>query len=279
MSNNKGKQKDYRAGKPLSEERRIELRAQKLAALQGLSPTAFGDLRARKILEWIWKWGYSTKVIIQILSRTKRHGICDRLVKRGWLAETKTASGLPVKSFFTLTIEGLAEVERHAEKLHKYDFLDPHKVRQNMLRHDLLAQKFTLDNYLKGVIQGYETIYTTRDKSEIGVKQPDVMWLMPDGQKFAIEIELTKKWDRDWDDFRLKVIRALGNDKYDKFYLVTDSKAIKNAYEAGFKPGTLFSTWKKDRHGKWFSDDQLSVPDWIGRGPTGLFSCHLLEAK
>ena len=148
-----------------------------------------------------------------------------------------------------------------------------------MLRHDLLAQKFTLDNYLKGTIKGYETIYTTRDKSESGVKQPDVMWLMPDGQKFAIEIELTKKWERDWDDFRLKVIRALGDGKYDKFYLVTDSKAIKKTYEADFKPGTIFSTWKKDKHGKWFSHDQLQVPDWIGSGPTGLFTCHLLDGK
>jgi hypothetical protein len=75
------------------------------------------------------------------------------------------------------------------------------------------------------------------------------------------------------------VIRALSDDKYDKFYLVTDSKAIKKAYEAGFKPGTFYSTWKKDRYGKWFSDDQLQVPDWIGSGSTGLFTCHLLESK
>ena len=279
MPNSNGKRKDYRAGKPLSEARRIELRAQQTAALKGLSPTAYGDMRARKILKWIWRWGYSTKAIIQILSGTKRHGVCDRLVKRGWLIETKTASGLPVKSFFTLTVEGLAEVERHAEKLHKYDFLDPHKVRQNTLRHDLLAQKFTLDNLIKGAILGYETVYTIRDQSEIGIKQPDVIWLMPDGQKFAIEIELTKKWERDWDDFRLKVIRALSDNKFDKFYLVTDSKAIKKAYEAGFKPGTLYNTWKKDKHGKWFSDDQFQVPDWMGTGPTALFTCHLLESK
>lgn len=136
--------KDPRAGKPLSQERRLELQAQRKSALGDLSPTAFGALRDRKILEWIWKWGYSTKPIIQKLTQTSRHGICDRLVKRGLLKETKTESGLPVRSFFTLTDNGLAEVERHAMKLHKYDFLDPFRVRQNMLRHDLLAQSFTL---------------------------------------------------------------------------------------------------------------------------------------
>jgi len=279
MPNSKVKRIDYRAGKPLTAERRIELRAQCVEALGGLSPTAFGQLRDQKILEWFWKWGYSTKVIIQKLSGSARHGICDRLVKKGFLTETKTASGIPVKYFYTLTEEGLAEVERHAEKLHKYDFLDPQRVRQNMLRHDLLAQKFTLDNFLNGEITGYETIYTSRDKSENGVKQPDVMWLMKDGRKFAIEIELTKKWLRDFDDFRLKVLRALQEKKYDKFYLVTDSKAIKKDYEAGLKPGTLIDTWKKDKHGKWSTNDQIQVPDWVGSGPMGLFTCHFLETK
>lgn len=33
------------------------------------------------------------------------------------------------------------------------------------------------------------------------------------------------------------------------------------------------------KHGKWFSHDQLQVPDWIGSGPTGLFTCHLLDGK
>lgn len=279
MLDSKVKRKDYRAGKPLTAERRIELKAQKLAALRGLSPTAFGELRQRKILEWIWKWGFSTKGIIQKLSESGRHGICDRLVKRGVLIETNTASGLPVKSFFTLTDKGLAEVERHAEKLHKYDFLDPHRVRQNLLRHDLLAQKFTLDNCLKGIIADFETVYTDRDQSEISIKQPDVTWLMPDGKKLAIEIELTKKWERDWDDFRIKVIRALRDKRYQKFYLLTDSMAIKKAYENGLKPGQQINTWKKNGHGKWSIDDQITVPDWIGLPPMGLFVCKLMDAK
>jgi hypothetical protein len=272
--------KDPRAGKPLSAERRQELQEQRKTALGDLSPTAFGALRDRKILEWVWKWGYSTKPIIQKLIQTTRHGICDRLVKRGLLRETKTESGLPVRSFFTLTENGLAEVERHAMKLHKYDFLEPYRVRQNMLRHDLLAQSFTLDNLLKNNIQGFETIFTARDQSQQGVKQPDVMWLMKNDEKYGIEIELTKKWDRDFDDFRIKVIGALQNKQYDRFFLVTDSRAIKAAYEDGFKIGTKIDRWKKDQYGKWTIHGQpLQVDAWMGSGPAGKFACYFMETR
>ena len=272
--------KDPRAGKPLSQERRLELQEQRKAALGDLSPTAFGALRNRKILEWVWKWGYSTKPIIQKLTETSRHGICDRLVKRGLLRETKTESSLPVRSFFTLAENGLEEVERHADKLHKYDFLDPYRVRQNMLRHDLLAQSFTLQNLLTGRIKGFETIYTSRDQSQSGVKQPDVMWLLPNGEKYAIEIELTKKWDRDFDDFRIKVLKALKNKQYDQFMLVTDAPAIKKAYEAGLKVGTQINQWKKDQYGKWAIVGQpVEVPEWMGSGALSKFACHLVEQK
>lgn len=141
MVNNNIKRKDKRAGKPLSPARRLELQEQRKAKLGGLSPTAFGLERDLKLVEWIRNWGYTSKAIIQQLAETTRHGTSARLVKRGWVEETPTPTGLPVQSYLTLTALGLHESEQRAEKLHHYPFLQSQKVRHNKIRHDLVAQK------------------------------------------------------------------------------------------------------------------------------------------
>lgn len=278
--NSNTKRKDPRAGKPLSEARKLELQEQRKAKLGNLTPNQYAKERDYKLLRWVWKWGYSSKVILQKLSESSRHGIVNRLVKNGLLAQTKTECGDPVTSFFTLTEKGLAEVERQADRLHFYPYLDPYKVRQNTLRHDLMAQNYTVKNGIAGQITKYDTPLTMRAMSTRNVKEPDCAWYMTNSEVIAIEIELTKKWERDFDEFRLKVVNALDNtSRYSKFYLVTDSKAIAKAYKEGMKPGTLVPLWKKNVHGKWNAYDEFEIPEEIGYGPTGLFQTYLMESK
>jgi DNA-binding PadR family transcriptional regulator len=278
--NSNTKRKDPRAGKPLSEARKLELQAQRKAKLGDQTPNQYAKERDYKLLRWVWKWGYSSKVILQTLSESSRHGIVNRLVKNGLLAETKTETGAPVMSFFTLTEKGLAEVERQADRLHFYPYLDPYKVRQNTLRHDLMAQSYTVKNGIAGQIKKYDTPLTMRGMSARNVKEPDCAWEMTNDEVIAIEIELTKKWDRDFDDFRLKVVNALdSNSRYTKFYLVTDSKAIAKAYKEGMKPGTRVPIWEKNAQGKWNTYDYFEIPKEIGYGPTGLFQTYLVESK
>jgi DNA-binding PadR family transcriptional regulator len=278
--NSNTKRKDPRAGKPLSDARKLELQAQRKAKLGDQTPNQYAKERDYKLLRWVWKWGYSSKVILQRLSESSRHGIVNRLVKNGLLTETKTESGAPVASFFTLTEMGLAEVERQAERLHFYPYIDPYKVRQNTLRHDLMAQNYTVKNGIAGQIKKYDTPLTMRAMSSLNVKEPDCVWEMTNGEIIAIEIELTKKWERDFDEFRLKVVNALDNtSRYTKFYLVTDSKAIAKSYKEGMKPGTLVSLWKKNVHGKWNPQGKFEIPEEIGYGPTSLFQTFLMESK
>ena len=278
--NSNTKRKDPRAGKPLSEVRKLEFQAQRKAKLGDQTPNQYAKERDYKLLRWVWKWGYSSKIILQTLSESSRHGIVNRLVKNGLLTETKTESGAPITSFFTLTEKGLAEVERQAERLHFYPYLDPYKVRQNTLRHDLMAQSYTVKNGIAGQIKKYDTPLTMREMSARNVKEPDCAWEMTDDEVVAIEIELTKKWDRDFDDFRLKVVNALNsNSRYTKFYLVTDSKAIAKAYKEGMKPGTRVPLWEKNVHGKWNTYDYFEIPNEIGYGPTSIFQTYLVESK
>jgi len=289
MANNNIKRKDHRAGKPLSPARRLELQEQIKAKLGNLSPTAFGLLRALEILDWIWRWGYTTREIAQKLSGSSKHGICNRLAKKGWLLETPTATGLPVSSFFTLTAEGLHEVENRAEKLHRYPYLEPQRVRQNLLKHNLAAQRFTLDALLGGQIKSFETDITSLDMSLPGIKQPDCTWIMvenealnaEDNDLWAIEVEFTRKWDRDFDDFRSKVVRALTAKKFHAFHLVTDVRGIIKGYSEGMLPGTKISQHAKDKNKKWcIYGDPLIIPPFIGKGgPFDKFVCHLIKSK
>jgi len=93
-------------------------------------------------------------------------------------------------------------------------------------------------------------------------------------------LSVPKKWKRDFDEFRLKVVNALDNtSRYTKFYLVTDSKAIAKSYKEGMKPGTLVSLWKKNVHGKWNPQGKFEIPEEIGYGPTSLFQAFLMESK
>ena len=274
------KRKDPRAGKPLSEARKMQLQEQRKVKLGELTPNQYAKERDLKLLRWVWRWGYSSKVMLQELSESSRHGIVNRLVKNKLLMETKTESGTLIVSFFTLTENGLAEVERQADRLHFYPYLDPYKVRQNTLRHDLMAQSYTLKNVLSGRILGYQTTLMMRARSSRHVKEPDCVWKMADGEVIAIEIELTKKWDRDFDDFRRKVVRALDNDsRITRFVLVTDSKAIARSYTEGMKPGTMVPRWKKSVHGKWENDGYFEIPEEIGYGPTSRFVTYLMESK
>jgi len=287
------KKKDARAGIPLTEERKAQLQLQKEQALQGLSPTAYGKRRQETILNWIWKWGFSTKKILQRLSETSRHNITDSLVKKGLIQETRTKSGTP-RSFFTLTENGLAEVERTAERLHKYEFTDPYRVRQNNLRHDLFAQVWVLEFMFENPdFVFFETpltssfLFTEFSRKH---KQPDAFLITHRDfrnvrEVIAIEVELTKKWERDFDEFRLKVNDALEgwvetkrdgdifHEKIaDKFVLLTDSRAILNAYKDGMKPNTVLPIWEKSVFGKWEIERKIWVSDIRDK-----FTCILCE--
>jgi len=289
MVNNNVKRKDHRAGKSLSPARRLEIQKQRKAKLGGLSPTAFGRQRALELLDWISQWGYTTRALAQKKSGSSKHGICNRLVKQGWLAETFTATGLPVSSFFTLTAEGLHEVENRAEKLNRYSYLDPQRVHQNLLRHNLAVQSFTLDALLSGQIKSFETDKANSAKSLNGIKQPDCVWHMAkddainvkDGDIWAIEFEYTRKWDRSFDEFRTKVVRALIAEKFNAFHLVTDVPGIKKAYSDGMLPGKKIPQHALDKNKKWcIYGDPLIIPPFIGKGgPFDKFVCHLIKSK
>lgn len=118
--------------------------ARKKLKESGRSPTEIGRSNLLKVLLLIYRWGYTTPSIVQLFLAITRGGYLQKLTTQGWLKKVKTESGNP-KFIYTLTESGLSEAERHSSTQVQYVEIDPYKINQQLLRHNLLAQEITIN--------------------------------------------------------------------------------------------------------------------------------------
>lgn len=242
--------------------------ARTVIAQSGKNPRQIGRESRLKILKWIYCWGYTSSSIAQLLLNRTSGGYVQKLAKQNWLVATKTKSGLP-SSYFTLSQIGLEEVERHSLTLSKYPEIDQFKVDQTKIRHYLIAQESTIRALESGVIVGYETERMFHNKGDmLGVKRPDVVWITSTGSRIAGEIELSAKWERALDEFKLKIVRALkansdSKSEFNRFIIISDSKAIIERYQKAMQPGAEVSSWIKNGRGHWVIEKTYSIPEWL----------------
>jgi len=236
--------------------------------LAGESPQARHKRKLLDVIGWVHCWGYSSAEIIKKVARIQSSGFASTLVRKGWLVQTKTESGMP-RFYYTLSATGVQEAERHADPLFRYPELDPYRVNQSQIRHYLLAQEMTLLAFEMGLIETYKTERMIDEAGDIaGQKRPDVVWVRPDGMLAAIEVELSAKWDRRLDEFVRGLLRALNPygrnpPKYVECLIVTDSPAIKRRYEAAMAFGAPLKTWEKNSRSQWVVTKRSVVPDWL----------------
>lgn len=268
-----------RPKRPLTSEQKDALAARLAQAREDLRTSGDTSTSARQrgkdkmrfALDWVYRWGWSSPSVIDLLSGAKRRGLCAKLVKAGFLIETKTASGailedIPSK-IITLSERGITEAERFRETMLDYD-TNPYKVNQSLLRHDTVAQRATANNMAQGKIIDFATPRELAAKSIRNMKQPDVMWVMPDNRKVAIEVELTAKYERKLDEFVLGIIISLQPKsdkpaKFDQCAIVTDSDAIIKRYKPAFESDHKVSRWVKNSQSKWSIDKTWDVPPWV----------------
>ncbi len=246
-----------------------QLAAARLAlSRSGKSPKALGLESRLKVFEWIYRWGYTSASIGQLLLNKTSGGYLQKLANQNWLHTTKTKSGTPV-SFFTLAELGLQEAERHSFELFKYSEIDPYRVDQSNIRHYLIAQTSTINGLNSGHIVDYETERMfSKHGDKLGSKRPDIIWIAKSGTRLGIEVELSAKWDRNLDDFILKIINGLSQrqgltSEFDRFIIISDSTAIINRYKMAMHPTASFNVWLKNNRGHWVIDKKYQVPDWL----------------
>ncbi|SDH70937.1 hypothetical protein [Propionivibrio dicarboxylicus] len=237
--------------------------------LGGESPRARGEKKRRKVLEWVYRWGYSSAEILREVAGQQAKGYAKGLSEKGWLVEKKTESRLP-RCIYTLSQIGQQDAERRAEKLLRYPEADSSKVKQQQIHHYLLAQRATINALVADTIIGYETERMIDEEGDkAGEKRPDVIWLLPDGKKMGVEIELSPKWDHNFYLFVLGIVRALSPTstgqpaKYQSFAIVTESSAIYSRYKRDMQPGADLQIFKKNDRQHWEKAGCDKVPNWL----------------
>lgn len=247
----------------------------------GLTTRQIGEQKQRRALEWLYRWGWSWPTLLEQIGGAQGNRLTARLQKNKLITTmVPDAAGTPgvPKKIALLSEHGLHETERFQDKLLRYE-CDPYRVRQPHLRHDALAQRITAAQMGR---PGF-TFLTERElasRSQKAVKQPDVLWKL-NGKKYAVEIELSAKWDRHLDQFILATIRSLlpaegAPARFDYVLLYTDSPAIRDRYQYSFEPGQTFNKWERSgtlNTDKWKVVRQLLVPEEI----RGRVICQLFE--
>lgn len=210
--------------------------ARAVIAQTGKSPRQLGNESRQKLLAWVYRWGFTCSSVCQLLLNRTSGGYLQKLTQQNLLVATKTKSGTPI-NYYTLSELGLQEIERLSDALLRYSELDPFKVNQLQIRHYLIAQKITIKALDSGQIIDFETERMRLiDGDRQGEKRPDVVWITSGMERYAIEIELSAKWDRNLDSFILGIARDLQSSKnkddgISRYVIISDSRAIIDRYQ------------------------------------------------
>lgn len=242
--------------------------ARAVLSATGKSSRQIGDESKLQVIDWTYRWGYTSATIIQMLLGRTSAGYANKLVRQGWLVATKTESGMPT-AIFTLSELGLQKAERHSPDLYRYFEIEPYRINQKLIRHYLLAQVATINAINTGGIVNFETERMFSQMGDkLGIKRPDIVWVMQSKRRFAIEVELSKKWDRCLDTFIYAIIKALKSLKkqparFDRFIVFTESPAIHDTYLEKMQPGKELNLWHKNKRGFWVIARTIKIPSWL----------------
>ena len=242
--------------------------------LNGKAPRTRGKENTIAVAKFIYRFGYSNAETLKDVIDVETDGWFRSAWNRGDFAGVKTAGG----ELLVLTEQTLRLAEYHAERLVPYPELDGAKINLSQVRHNLFAQNVTLRAMRGGSLAAYQTEREIALGDARGIKRPDVVWISKTGLRMAIEIELTSKWARHFDDFVAGIVAALDESSdvaaYDRFVIITDSKALLTRYQESMSAGQPLHVWRKDGAGKWSIVKKTKIPAWISER----VSFRLLEA-
>lgn len=240
------------------EQRILRLNEGRQIKMDSMSPQERAREKMILALTWIYRFGKASPYMLERVVDTKKSGYSLKLESAGLIKRTKTnASGLngvPVY-FCTLTQQGVAIAENQVTVTVPYD-TDPSRVRQDLLRHDELVQRLTLERLKSKRTVGYTTELEMKDPSQRYQKQPDVVWTLPNGEEVGVEVELTAKWGRKFDEFQrgiwLDVLPDEDNrSRYSQCIIYTPSRVIHERYLEAFSEGCFPAPYAKDDRQHW----------------------------
>lgn len=234
--------------------------------LNGQTPQQRAQQNKLMAVDLIYRWGKTSSQVLQLCLNKQSASWPSIAVKRGLLRSTRTESGVPAV-FYTLSEMGLELAHHHATSLIAYPELDPYRVNQGKLRHDLMVQRLSITAQREGLVTKVQSEREVNDGDQRGEKRPDAIWHLRDGRRIGIELELSAKWGRKLDDFIAAIATAIdpaqAPNGLDAFSIVTDSEAIVDRYREAMKPGQPMRRWAKNVRNHWVIEEETVVPDWM----------------
>lgn len=236
-------------------------------ALDGMTPREKGAMKAAEALDWIYRWGWSTSSVVDSLAGTGRNsGLGARLVKNGWArkAPIRIVSSFRItpRDILTITPEGVAELTALRGELPRslQSAIGKRAVKKDVI-HDLMVQTLTLrfmnrwpggvpeDLYNHfGLVTDFLSAHQLGDVPN-GGKIPDAIWVMQNGDKLAIELELTPKFGRHLDEFIRRHVKLQCQEPKQVDGLITffTSMATSERYSESMQAGAEIKEWGYDK--------------------------------
>lgn len=216
------------------------------AALATCSPLERGRQKDMAALLWLWRWGWSTATTTD-LAITKQRGVVKRLVDRKLIAYHPTEGMREMyypARLAMITKKGYEYLgQEHDLSAMRRPTLE--NVPTHQLLHDHAVQFWTAKKLSEGVIKDYITPRELARKSTNGRKQPDCIWIMPDGSKIGLEIELTYKKAYEKHMMVSKMTALLESGTVDSIIIVTRSDATAKEFLRLIAPGAVRARWRR----------------------------------
>jgi len=216
------------------------------AALATCSPLERGRQKDRSALLWLWRWGWSTSTTTD-LAVTKQRGVVKRLVDQKMIEYHETEGYRDIYYPARLAILTKKGCDLLGETCDLSELKRPtiENVPTHQLRHDHAVQFWTAKKLREGVIKNFITPREMARKSTNGAKQPDVIWIMPDGSKIGLEIELTYKKAYEKHMMVSKMTALLESGAVDSIIIVTRSEATAKEFLRLIAPGAVRARWRR----------------------------------
>ena len=206
------------------------------------------------VLVWIYQWHITISPLIQDLLGTTETTFLRELEKKGYV-KSFPAPRLVSGTGYMLTKDGVNIAAGLLEEELQYS-THPASVSHANLKHDLSVQRFAIICKQKGF-----DVSRCRDSASINEKIPDA-YLQTGERKYAVEIELTGKWDRELEQSLNGHLKAIEKAKWTDVLYVSNSKSILNRYEERLK-SPIPDWFQSMSHGqrRWIRGDSQTLDE------------------
>ena len=222
--------------------------------LPGQTPKRRAMEKLTMVLVWIYEWHTTVSPLITALLGTTETTYLRELEKKGYITSFRAPSLLCGRAYM-LTRDGVNAAASVLGKELRYS-IHPSSVSHSLLKHNLSAQRFAIEARRQGL-----KAVPCRDSTPINGKIPDA-FIEVQSSRFAIEIELSRKWDSELEQALNGHISAISRGDWAGVIYVSNSATLLKGYEERLE-SPIPDWWQSTSHGPklWMRGDPQVVED------------------